>query len=82
MTRYEAIRRQLADIERDHERQLAQREMQIRLLCGYRDQLEDQVDIAVGMIASRDLTGRDAVSKLIADAYEARLAARKVAVGA
>lgn len=40
MTRFDAIRRQLADIEKHHERALEKREMQIRLLCGYRDELE------------------------------------------
>jgi len=80
VTRYDAIRRQLADIERDHERQLAQREMQIRLLCGYRDELEDHVDIAAGMIAHRDDIDKDAAVELIAYQYEVRQAARKVAV--
>ena len=68
--------------ERDHEEEKERLRMQVRLLCGYRDQLEDEVDVAAGMIAVRDFTSLDAALKLIADAYEVRQGARKVAVGA
>jgi hypothetical protein len=80
MTRYDAIRRQLGDIEKAHERALAKREMQIRLLCAYRDQLEDRVDIAARLLTSRDCSLDDAL-KSIDDEYEIRQAARKVALG-
>ena len=79
MTRFDAIRRQLSDIEKNHERALAKREMQIRLLCGYRDQLEDQFDIAVEMFSDAYCCSKDVAGKLIDDAYEARQAARKAA---
>lgn len=79
MTRYDAIRRQLGDIEKHHERALAKHEMQVRLLCGYRDQLEDRVGIAVRMIAARDDISLDDAMRLIVDADEARQAARKFA---
>lgn len=79
MTRFDAIRRQLCDIEKHHERALAKHEMQVRLLCCYRDELEDRVEIAAGIIAARDDIGLGAALKLIADIYEARQAARKVA---
>jgi len=82
VTRFDAIRRQLGDIEKHHERSLAKREMQIRLLCGYRDQLEDHVDIAAGIIADHADIDLDDAAKLIDDAYEARQAARKAAVEA
>lgn len=80
MTRYDAIRRQLGDIEKAHERALAKRDMQIRLLCGYRDQLEDKIDIAVEMIAEAGDCSKDDAGKLIDDAYEVRQLARKEAV--
>lgn len=79
MTRYDAIRRQLGDIEKAHERALAKHEMQINLLCGYRDQLEDDVDIAAGMIAEIGGCSKDDALAVIAGKYEARQAARKVA---
>jgi len=65
--------------ERDHEEKLALRDEQIRLLCAYRDELEDHVDIAVGMIAHRDDISLDDATELIAYQYEVRQAARKVA---
>lgn len=82
MTRYDAIRRQLGDIEKAHERALAKLEMQINLLCAYRDQLEDRLDIAVEMLAKAGDCGKDDPAALIDDAYEARQAARKAGVEA
>lgn len=82
MTRFDAIRRQLSDIEKHHERALAKREMQINILCGYRDQLEDQLDIAAELISRALDCSKDDAVNLYVDAYEARQAARKVAVGA
>jgi hypothetical protein len=78
VTRFDAIRRQLGDIEKHHERALVKRDMQIRLLCGYRNQLEDYVDIATRLLTTRDISLDDA-SKMIADEYELRQAARKAA---
>ena len=80
MTRYEAIIRQLGDIEKSHERALTKRDMQIRLLCGYRDELEDRVDIAVEMLVATFHYGKDDAETAITFACEARQAARKVAV--
>lgn len=68
--------------ERDHAEALALREMQIRVLCAYRDELEDKGDIAAEMIADYGLYTKDEVGKLVDDAYEVRQAARRVAVGA
>ena len=82
MTRYDAIRRQLGDIEKAHERALAKRDMQIRLLCAYRDQLEDHVDIAAEMLAKSDGCSKDWAATQVDDVYEARQAARKAAVEA
>jgi len=79
MTRYDAIRRQLGDIEKHHERALEKRDMQVRVMAAYRDQLEAQFDIAVGMIASAGDCSEADVVTLIVDAYEVRQAARKVA---
>ena len=80
MTRYDAIRRQLADIEKAHERALEKREMQIRVLCAYRDELEDKADIALGMIAEAGDCSQDDAGKLVDDTYEVLQAARKAAV--
>ena len=80
MTRFDAIRRQLSDIEKNHERALAKREMQINLLCGYRDQLEDKVDIATRMIARSKSCSPDDAAKLIDNVYDDQQVARKVAV--
>ena len=80
MTRYDAIRRQLGDIEKAHERALAKHEMQINLLCGYRDELEDKADIAVGLLAVARDCSKDNAGKLVDDVHEARQAARKAAV--
>ena len=83
MTRYEAIIRQLGDIEKSHERALTKRDMQIRLLCGYRDELEDKSAIALEIIANAFVYGnKDDAAKLIDDRYEALQAARRVAAGA
>jgi len=82
VTRYDAIRRQLGDIEKAHERALAKRDMQIRLLCAYRDQLEDHVDIAAEMLAKSDGCSKDWAATQVDDVYEARQAARKAAVEA
>ena len=78
MTRFDAIRRQLSDIEKNHDRALAKREMQINLLCAYRDELEDHVDIAAGMLAMAKGCSKDKALALIAGQYETRQA-RKVA---
>ena len=80
MTRYDAIRRQLSDIEKNHDRALAKREMQINLLCAYRDELEDHVDIAAEMLAKSDGCSKDWAATQVDDVYEARQAARKAAV--
>lgn len=72
MTRYDAIRRQLGDIEKHEERALAKHEMQVNLLCAYRDQLEDEVDIAVGIIAMANGWSKDDALALIAGEYEMR----------
>jgi len=66
--------------ERDHAEALALREMQIRVLCAYRDELEDKGDIAVWMLKAALNISKDEAGKLIDDAYEVRQAARKVAV--
>ena len=79
MTRYEAIIRQLGDIEKAHERALTKRDMQIRLLCGYRDELEDKLEIAVEMIAVARRGSKECAAQRIDTAYEARQAAGKVA---
>ena len=79
MTRYEAIIRQLGDIEKSHERALTKRDMQIRLLCGYRDELEDKLEIAVELLVGTFHYGKDDAARVIDDAYEALQAARKVA---
>ena len=80
MTRYEAIIRQLGDIEKSHERALAKHEMQVRLLSGYRDELEDKLEIAVEMLAKSDGCSKDWAATQVDEVYEARQAARKVAV--
>ena len=80
MTRYEAIIRQLGDIEKSHERALTKRDMQIRILCGYRDELEERVEIAARMIADPYYCSVEAAMQLIDAEYERRGAARKVAV--
>ena len=80
MTRYDAGHRLLDDIEKHNERALAKHEMQVRLLCGYRDQLEDHVDIAAEMLSKATGCSTDGALALIADEYERRQAARKVAV--
>ena len=80
VTRFDAIRRQLGDIEKAHERALALREMQIRVLCSYRDELEDKADIAVEMLVATFHYSKDAAETAIDTAYEARQAARKVVV--
>ena len=66
--------------ERDHAEALALREMQIRVLCAYRYELEDKGDIAVWMLKAALNISKDEAGKLIDDAYEVRQAARKVAV--
>ena len=68
--------------ERDHAEALALREMQIRVLCAYRDELEDKGDIAVGMLAKACDCSKDDAGRMIDDLYEVRQRARKVAVGA
>lgn len=89
MTREDAIIRLVGDLKKHHERALAKHEMQVNLLCAYRDQLEDHVDIAAGMIVdayycSKDeafvARDKDEALALIAGEYERRQAARKVAV--
>lgn len=82
MTRFDAIRRQLGDIEKHHERALAKREMQINILCGYRDQLEDKADIAAEILAAVRDCSKDEAARMVDDAYEVRQRARKVAVEA
>ena len=78
MTRYDAIRRQLGDIEKDHERALALREMQLRVISAYRDELEDHVDIAAGMLAVAKGCSKDKALALIAGQYETRQARKAV----
>lgn len=82
MTRYDAGHRLLDDIEKHNERALAKHEMQVRLLCGYRDQLEDSLDIAMEMLAKSDGCSKDWAADQVDQVYEARQAARKAAVGA
>ena len=72
MTRFDAIRRQLSDIEKNHERALAKRDEQVLILTGYRDQLEDEVDIAAGMIAVARGCSKAAVLDIIECEYETR----------
>lgn len=67
--------------ERDHEEALALREVQVRVLCAYRDELEDKADIGVEMIAAAFHCSKDRAAQIVEDAYEARKAARKAAVG-
>ena len=43
MTHYEAALRKLDDNEKHHDRAIAKLETQVRLLGGYRDELEDEV---------------------------------------
>lgn len=63
--------------ERDHAEEKERLRTEIERLCAYRDELEDHVDIATGMIAKAgDCSYFDAV-QLIADAY---YAARQAAV--
>jgi len=78
MTRYDAIRRQLGDIEKHHERAEAKHEMQINLLCAYRDELEDHLDIAAGMIAVARGCSKAAVLDIIACGYETRQSRKAV----
>ena len=64
--------------ERDHAEEKERLRTEIERLCAYRDELEDHVDIAAGMIAHRDDIDKDAAVELIAYQYEVRQAARKV----
>lgn len=81
MTRFDAIRLQLANIESDYQEALALREMQVRVLAAYRDELEDRIDIAVGMLVATFHYSKDEADAAIETAYEVLQAARKVAVG-
>lgn len=78
MTRYDAIRRQLGDIEKDHERALALREMQLRVIAAYRDELEDHVDIAAEMLSKANGWSKDEALAIIAAEYELRQSRRAV----
>ena len=80
MTRYDAGHRLLDDIEKSHERALAKLEMQIRVMGGYRDELEDKLEIAVELLVGTFHYGKDEAGERIDWAYAARQAARKVAV--
>lgn len=70
MTRFDAIRRQLADIEKNHERALEKREMQVRVMAAYRDELEDHGAIAVEMLSGFMGISVDDVNAVIGQRYE------------
>ena len=65
--------------ERDHAEALALREEQLLIMAAYRDELEDHLDIAAGMIAVARGCSKAAVLDIVACEYETRRA-RKAAV--
>jgi len=77
VTRFDAIRRQLGDIEKHNERAAAKHEMQVNLLCAYRDELEDKLDIAVGMLVGTFHYSKDEAAEEMDAYYRVRQAARK-----
>ena len=66
--------------ERAHEKTEALLAEQVRVMAGYRDELEDRVAIAVEMLAVARRGSKDYAAQQVDDAYEALQAARKVAV--
>lgn len=74
---YDAIRAQLRKLEQYQTRKLAEMATSQRVLCEYRDELEDKVDILLTMLAETESYTEVSAEQEMAGRYAERWAARQ-----